>query len=132
MTNDILESIKNYCKIINKRRLIKSAKKRDETFNNEKERVKQYGKRKTIKKGIAIALSMMLAVTVLPTGFGVPKVQAAGEMLYVGNIRVTEANASDVLGNKTISYQASTHTLTLNGANLTTPMKAGKYIYGIR
>ena len=75
---------------------------------------------------------MMLAVTVLPTGFGVPKVQAAGEMLYVGNIRVTEANASDVLGNKTISYQAFTHTLTLNGANLTTPMKAGKYIYGIR
>lgn len=90
------------------------------------------GSVKTIKKGIAIALSMMLAVTVLPTGFGVPKVQAAGEMLYVGNIRVTEANASDVLGNKTISYQASTHTLTLNGANLTTPMKAGKYIYGIR
>lgn len=90
------------------------------------------GSVKTIKKGIAIALSMMLAVTVLPTGFGVPKVQAAGEMLYVGNIRVTEANASDVLGNKTISYQASTHTLTLNGANLTTPIKAGKYIYGIR
>lgn len=90
------------------------------------------GSVKTIKKGIVIALSMMLAVTVLPTGFGVPKVQAAGEMLYVGNIRVTEANASDVLGNKTISYQASTHTLTLNGANLTTPMKAGKYIYGIR
>ncbi|MEQ2557470.1 hypothetical protein WMO43_06275 [Lachnospiraceae bacterium CLA-AA-H185] len=55
------------------------------------------GSVKTIKKGIAIALSMMLAVTVLPTGFGVPKVQAAGEMLYVGNIRVTEANASDVL-----------------------------------
>lgn len=54
-------------------------------------------------------MSMMLAVTVLPTGFGVPKVQAAGEMLYVGNIRVTEANASDVLGNKTISYQASAH-----------------------
>lgn len=51
------------------------------------------GNVKTIKKGIAIALSMMLAVTVLPTGFGVPKVQAAGEMLYVGNIRVTEANA---------------------------------------
>ena len=48
------------------------------------------------------------------------------------HIRVTEANASDVLGNKTISYQASAHTLTLNGANLTTPMKAGKYIYGIR
>ena len=90
------------------------------------------GSVKTIKKGIAIALSMMLAVTVLPTGFGVPKVQAAGEMLYVGNIRVTEANASDVLGNKTISYQASAHTLTPNGANLTTPMKADKYIYGIR
>lgn len=74
------------------------------------------GSVKTIKKGIAIVLSMMLAVTVLPTGSGVPKVQAAGEMLYVGNIRVTEANASDVLGNKTISYPASTHTLTLNGA----------------
>lgn len=92
------------------------------------------GSVKTIKKGIAIALSMMLAVTVLPTGFGVPKVQAAGEMLYVGNVRVTEANASDVLGNKTVSYQASTHTLTLNGANLTTPMNDSNsnYIYGIR
>lgn len=31
------------------------------------------GSVKTIKKGIAIALSMMLAVTVLPTGFGVQK-----------------------------------------------------------
>ena len=86
----------------------------------------------TIKKGIAIVMSMMLAVTVLPTGFGVQKVQAAGEMLYVGNVRVTEANASDVLGNKTVSYQASTHTLTLNGANLTTPMNDSNYIYGIR
>lgn len=87
---------------------------------------------KTIKKGIAIALSIMLAVTVLPTGFGVPEVQAASEVLYVGNVRVTEANASDVLGNKTVSYQASTHTLTLNGANLTTPMNHSNYIYGIR
>ena len=55
------------------------------------------GSVKTIKKRIAIALSMMLAVTVLPTGFGVPKYRQQGEMLYVGNIRVTEANASDVL-----------------------------------
>ena len=86
----------------------------------------------TIKKGIAIVMNMMLAVTVLSTGFGVQKVQAAGEMLYVGNVRVTEANASDVLGNKTVSYQASTHTLTFNGANLTTPMNDSNYIYGIR
>lgn len=90
------------------------------------------GRVTTIKKRIAIALSIILAVTVLPTGFGVPKVQAAGEMLYVGNIRVTEANASDVLGNKTVSYQASTHTLTLNGADLATPMNDNNYIYGIR
>ena len=88
----------------------------------------------TIKKGIAIVMSMMLAVTVLSTGFGVQKVQAAGEMLYVGNVRVTEANASDILGDRTVSYQASTHTLTLNGANLTTPMNDSNsnYIYGIR
>ncbi len=92
------------------------------------------GRATTIKKRIAIALSIILAVTVLPTGFGIPKVQAAGEMLYVGNVRVTEANASDILGDRTVSYQASTHTLTLNGANLTTPMNDSNsnYIYGIR
>lgn len=90
------------------------------------------GRATTIKKRIAIALSIILVVTVLPTGFGIPKVQAAGEMLYVGNVQVTEANASDVLGNKTVSYQASTHTLTLNGADLTTSLNDSNYIYGIR
>ena len=48
------------------------------------------GSVKTIKKGIAIVLSMMLAVTVLPTGFGGPKGQAAGEMLDGGEIRGTD------------------------------------------
>ena len=90
------------------------------------------GKAKMFKKGIAIALSVMLAVTVLPTGFGVQKVQAAGSVLYVGNVRVTEANASDILGNNTVSYQASTNTLTLKGANLAIPMNDSNDVYGIR
>ena len=58
MTNDILESIKNYCKIkLGYQKAVSSfliagfvQSARDETFNNEKERVKQYGKRKNYQK----------------------------------------------------------------------------------
>ncbi len=88
MTNDILESIKNYCKIINKRRLIKSAKRgmKHLTMKIEGEAV---WKRKNYQKGIAIALSMMLAVTVLPTGFECQKYRQQAKCcmweIYGGN-----------------------------------------------
>lgn len=36
--------------------------------------------------------------------------------LYVGGVAVTEDNANDVMGDGTVSYNASTHTLTLNNA----------------
>ncbi len=40
--------------------------------------------------------------------------------LWVNGIRVTDANAADVLGNSTVSYAPDTNVLTLDGANLTT------------
>lgn len=72
-------------------------KKRDETFNNEKERVKQYGKRKNYQKRNSHCLEHDAGGNRITNRIWSAKVQAAGEMLYVGNIRVTEANASDVL-----------------------------------
>lgn len=39
--------------------------------------------------------------------------------LWVNNVQVTEQNAANVLGNGTVSYDAESNTLTLNGANLT-------------
>ena len=39
--------------------------------------------------------------------------------IYVGGIQVNEDNAADVLGDGTVSYDAATKTLTLNGANIT-------------
>ena len=44
--------------------------------------------------------------------------------IYVGGFQVTENNAADVLGDGTVSYDASTKTLTLDGANIT-----GSYLY---
>lgn len=38
--------------------------------------------------------------------------------VWVGSTQVTEENATDVLGDKTVSYDANTNTLTLNGLNL--------------
>lgn len=44
--------------------------------------------------------------------------QVTAYNVWVGNTKVTEENASDVLGNNTVSYDADTNTLTLNGLNL--------------
>lgn len=38
--------------------------------------------------------------------------------VWVGSTQVTEENATDVLGNNTVSYNAATNTLTLNGLSL--------------
>lgn len=37
--------------------------------------------------------------------------------IEVGGVKITSSNANDVLGDGTVSYNASTHTLTLNNAN---------------
>ncbi|MBQ1908106.1 MAG: dockerin type I repeat-containing protein, partial [Firmicutes bacterium] len=39
--------------------------------------------------------------------------------LWVGDVRVNDENASDVLGDGTVSFDEATSTLTLNGANIT-------------
>ena len=50
--------------------------------------------------------------------------------LYIGETQVTELNAADVLGNGTVAFtvsktEAPVYTLTLNGAELTVPVKVG-------
>lgn len=44
--------------------------------------------------------------------------QVTAYNVWVGGTQVTEENASDVLGNNTVSYDADTNTLTLNGLDL--------------
>lgn len=44
--------------------------------------------------------------------------QVTAYNVWVGNTQVTEKNATDVLGDNTVSYDATTNTLTLNGLNL--------------
>lgn len=55
-----------------------------------------------------------------------------GYALYIGDTQVTDANATDVLGDGKVSFTVSggqeaapTYTLTLNGAALTAPVKVG-------
>lgn len=50
--------------------------------------------------------------------------------LFIGETQVTELNAADVLGNGTVAFtvsktEAPVYTLTLNGAELTVPVKVG-------
>lgn len=45
--------------------------------------------------------------------------------LWVGGVQVTESNQNDVLGDGTVSYDPTTKTLTLNGANITGARSAG-------
>ena len=51
--------------------------------------------------------------------------------IYVGGIPVNEDNAADVLGDGTVSYDAATKTLTLNGANITETHTADIFTAGI-
>lgn len=87
-------------------------------------------------KMVAIILSLVLAVSVLPTGFGMRTVQAADATLYIGKTVVTDSNAADVLGDGTVSYDAESNTLTLTNAALTDckvdgDSDTGIYAYGI-
>lgn len=60
-----------------------------------------------------------------------PAAWVAIPLLSVGGVEVTETNATDVLGNGTVSFEVNaqtetpTYTLTLNGATLTKPVKVG-------
>ena len=68
---------------------------------------------------LACLLSLLLLVGLLPT-----TALAANESeygLWVNGTAVTADNAENVLGNDTVSYNAETKTLTLNGATINTP-----------
>ncbi len=51
--------------------------------------------------------------------------------LWVNDTQVTAQNAADVLGDGTVSYDAATKTLTLNGANITELHTAGIFSAGV-
>lgn len=64
------------------------------------------------KKLPVLLLSLVLCVSLLPIG-----AMAYGEYLvYVNNTQVTNANASDVLGDGRVSYDAGSNTIKLNNA----------------
>lgn len=62
-------------------------------------------------------LTLTMLLVALATG-ALAKTSSYG--VWVGGTEVTSANAANVLGNGTVSYDASTNTLTLNNANITT------------
>lgn len=78
-----------------------------------------------MKKRFAFILALVLCAALLCVG----ALAAEGEYdLWVDGEQVTEANAADVLGDGTVSYDAESNTLTLNGAELTEYAEGG---YGV-
>lgn len=61
----------------------------------------------------ALVCAVMLATSLAATAFA-----ADSYDIWVNNVQITSDNAADVLGNGTVSYNAVTKTLTLNGASL--------------
>lgn len=66
-----------------------------------------------------VIASLVLVAAYLATPMSAQAVETYN--LYVSGIQVTSDNASDVLGDRTVSYDATTNTLTLNGARLEAP-----------
>lgn len=66
---------------------------------------------------LSVLMCLCLALSLVPT------VALAADTtnydIWVGGVQVTSANAADVLGNGTVSYDAQTGTLTLDSANMT-------------
>lgn len=84
------------------------------------------------KKIISAVLVLIIVFTMLPTAIFAADVEYN---LWVGDTRVTSANMANVLGDGTVSYtpavDGTPQTLTLSGANITTPRTSGGYKYGI-
>ena len=66
---------------------------------------------------ILLTLALLLGTAVFTAIPASAAVHNCG--IYVGGIQVNEDNAADVLGDGTVSYDAASNTLTLNGANIT-------------
>lgn len=84
-------------------------------------------KTKKLQRALSILIALAMCLTLLPN------VAFAEESynLWVGGVQVTSANASDVLGDGTVSYDAATSTLILNGANIVSelPSDAHEGVY---
>ena len=82
-------------------------------------------KQNIIQSIIRRGLSFVLLSLLMPLGVG-----AQEYALWIGDTQVTSVNASNVLGDGTVSFtfiegQVPTYTLTLKGATLTAPVKVG-------
>ena len=66
---------------------------------------------------VPILMGVLMAFAILPMTAG--KAYAESYKLYVGDTQVTSVNASDILGDGTASYNATSNTLTLDGATIT-------------
>ena len=72
---------------------------------------------KAKKMIVPILMGALMAFAILPMTAGTA--HAEDYKLYVGDTQVTIDNASNILGNGTASYKATSKTLTLNGATIT-------------
>lgn len=79
------------------------------------------------KKLLVLLLSLVLCVSLLPIG-AMAAVNGSGILLVmVGDTQVTDKNASDVLGDGTVSYDSASNTLKLNNAIVGTIVFEGNY-----
>lgn len=79
------------------------------------------------KKLLVLLLSLVLCVSLLPAG-AMAAVNGSGILLVmVGDTQVTDKNASDVLGDGTVSYDSASNTLKLNNAIVGTIVFEGNY-----
>lgn len=79
------------------------------------------------KKLLALLLALVLCVSLLPIG-AMAAVNGSGILLVmVGDTQVTDKNASDVLGDGTVSYDSASNTLKLNNAIVGTIVFEGNY-----
>ena len=79
------------------------------------------------KKLPVLLLSLVLCVSLLPIG-AMAAVNGSGILLVmVGDTQVTDKNASDVLGDGTVSYDSASNTLKLNNAIVGTIVFEGSY-----
>ena len=67
------------------------------------------------KRLLSITLTLCMILTLLPT----VAFAATDYGIWVGTVKVTSDNVSNVLGNGTVSYNAADNTLTLTNARIT-------------
>ena len=63
---------------------------------------------------ILLALTFTLSISAITTAAAV-----SGYGIFIGDVEITQNNASDVLGDGKVSFDKDTNTLTLNGAKIT-------------